>query len=63
MAQDSRLCSQARALINRVVTYFAQLKMCSEGRGPLKEPQKPLVSDCDRFNTDFLKATKYAMDV
>ena len=56
LAKDSQLCSQARAIINRVVNYFAQLKMRSGGRGPLKEPWKPLVSDCDGFKTDFPKA-------
>ena len=36
MAKNSRLCSQARAIINRTVDYFARLKMCSGGHGPLK---------------------------
>ena len=36
MEKDYWLCSQARAIINRVVDYFAQLKMRNTGRGPLK---------------------------
>ena len=36
MAKASRLYSQARTIINRVVDYLARLKMRSGGRGMLK---------------------------
>ena len=35
MAEDSQMCSQARAIINKVVDYFVQLKMRSGGLGLL----------------------------
>ena len=34
--QRQRLCSQARAIVNKVVDYFAQLKMRIGGHGLLK---------------------------
>ena len=36
MVKDIRWCSQARGIINKVVSYFVRLKMRSGGRGPLK---------------------------
>ena len=45
LVQDKWLCSQARAIINRVVDYFVWSKMCSGGHSLLKERWKPPVSD------------------
>ena len=36
MGKDSQFCFQTRAIINRIVDYFAQLKMRSGGRVTLK---------------------------
>ena len=36
VAKDKWLCSQARAVISRVVDYFVWMKMHSGGRCPLK---------------------------
>ena len=36
VAKDKWLCSQARAVISRVVDYFVWMKMRSRGRCPLK---------------------------
>ena len=38
-AKDGQLCSQARAIINRVVEDFAWLKVHSGGHGPLKRTE------------------------
>ena len=61
-AKDKRLCSQARAIINRVVDYLARLKIRNGCRSPLK-PSKLPVSDCDELRWAFLKATNYVKGV